>query len=84
MIAREKVLSAVRECIAKFNPPNGAFILAIDSRRITQSDGWWHVPIYPKPTPDRSYPFINAIADIECELQDKRNLKIDILPTIKE
>jgi hypothetical protein len=70
------VANKVRPYIA--NKTIGDVTLSLDDERILLRNGYWRIPIRPSREPDPLFPYYEALADLEDELQENEGLKVSI------
>jgi hypothetical protein len=56
----------------------GDITLLLDESRIQLQNGYWRVPIRPSREPNPLFPYYEALADLEDEMQEKEGLKVSI------
>jgi len=56
----------------------GDIDLLIDDARIHLRNGYWNVPVRPSRWPNPLFPYYEALAEIEDEIQEKESLKVTI------
>jgi hypothetical protein len=78
---KAQVLKLVKESIRKWDPPEGWFHVEVIDKDVKQRDYWWYVPVYPSREPKRSYHLSDVLADVATELEDKRKLFVQFIPT---
>ena len=65
----------------------GDIALQIDDARIHLRNGYWNIPIRPSRWPDPLFPYYEALAEIEDQVQEQEGLKVTIAsgePTAEE
>lgn len=56
----------------------GDIALHVDDARIHLRNGYWNIPIRPSRWPNPLFPYYEALAEIEDEVQEKEGLKVTI------
>ena len=56
----------------------GDIALEIDAARIHLRNGYWNIPIRPSRWPDPLFPYYEALAEIEDQVQENKGLKVTI------
>jgi len=56
----------------------GDIDLRVDDARIHLRNGYWNIPIRPSRWPNPLFPYYEALAEIEEEIQEKEALKVTI------
>ena len=56
----------------------GDIALEIDDARIHLRNGYWNIPIRPSRWPDPLFPYYEALAEIEDQVQENEGLKVTI------
>lgn len=56
----------------------GDIALEIDAARIHLRNGYWNIPIRPSRWPDPLFPYYEALAEIEDQVQEQEGLKVTI------
>jgi hypothetical protein len=56
----------------------GDIALSVDDARIALRNGYWRVPVRPSREPNPLFPYYEALADIEDEVQEKEGIKVTI------
>ena len=56
----------------------GDIALQIDDARIHLRNGYWNIPIRPSRWPDPLFPYYEALAEIEDQVQEQEGLKVTI------
>jgi hypothetical protein len=56
----------------------GDITLMLDESRIQLQNGYWRVPIRPSREPDPLFPYYEALADLEDEMQESEGIKVTI------
>ena len=72
----QEVANRVRSYVA--NKKVGAVSLSIDEARIRLQHGYWRVPVRPSREPEPLFPYYEALADIEEEIQQREGIKVTI------
>jgi hypothetical protein len=70
------VASRVRPYVAK--KTIGDITLSMDDARIHLRNGYWRIPIRPSREPDPLFPYYEALADLEDEVQENEGIKVTI------
>ena len=70
------VANRVRPYVA--NKTIGDITLSLDDERILLRNGYWRIPIRPSREPNPLFPYYEALADIEEEVQENEGLKVSI------
>ena len=81
---KTQVLRLIKESIKKWDPPEGWFHVEIIDKDVKKQDDWWYVPVYPSRTPKRNYHFYDVLAEAATELEEKKKLFVQFIPTDKE
>ena len=56
----------------------GKIRLTVDEAHIYPSNGYWRVPVRPSVWPNPLFPYYEALAEIEDEVQSREGLKVII------
>ncbi len=56
----------------------GDIALEVDDARIHLRNGYWNIPIRPSRWPDPLFPYYEALAEIEDQVQEQEGLKVTI------
>jgi len=56
----------------------GDIALWVDDARIHLRNGYWNIPIRPSRWPDPLFPYYEALAEIEDQVQENEGLKVTI------
>ena len=56
----------------------GDITLSVDEARIHLRNGYWRIPIRPSREPNPHFPYYEALADLEDEVQENEGLKVTI------
>ena len=56
----------------------GDIALEVDDARIHLRNGYWNIPIRPSRWPDPLFPYYEALAEIEDQVQEYEGLKVTI------
>lgn len=56
----------------------GDIALSLDDAHISLRNGYWRVPVRPSHEPNPLFPYYEALADIEDEVQEKEGIKVTI------
>lgn len=56
----------------------GDIALRIDDARIHLRNGYWNIPVHPSRWPYPLFPYYEALAEIEDQVQEKEGLKVTI------
>lgn len=70
----EVVREYLREC-----HPGGVTLEVLDGG-IRKIDYWWRVPVRPNVEPPHTFEYYDALAGVESELQEDRDLNIMLVP----
>jgi hypothetical protein len=70
------VASRVRPYVAK--KTIGDITLSMDDARIHLRNGYWRIPIRPSREPSPLFPYYEALADLEDEVQENEGFKVTI------
>ena len=65
----------------------GDIALQLDDARIHLRNGYWNIPVRPSRWPDPLFPYYEALAEIEDQVQEGEGLKVTIAsgePLIEE
>jgi len=54
----------------------GDIALTLDDTHIGLRNGYWRIPIRPSREPNPLFPYYEALADIEDEVQEKEGIKV--------
>ena len=71
-----EVATRVRPYVAK--KTIGEITLWLDEARIRLQNDYWRIPIRPSRDPDSLCSYVEALADLEEEMQEKEGIKISI------
>ena len=72
----QKVADRVRPYVA--GKKVGIISLSMDEIGIHLQNGYWRVPIRPSVEPQPLFPYYEALADLEDEIQDGEDIKVTI------
>lgn len=70
------VARRVRPYVA--NKTIGDITLLLDDTRIQLRHGYWRIPVRPSREPNPLFPYYEALAEIEDEVQESEGLKVTI------
>ena len=56
----------------------GDIALEVDAARIHLRNGYWNIPIRPSRWPNPLFPYYEALAEIEDQVQENEGLKVTI------
>ena len=56
----------------------GDIALRLDDDRIHLRNGYWNIPVRPSRWPDTLFPYYEALAEIEDQVQENEGLKVTI------
>jgi hypothetical protein len=56
----------------------GDIALQVDAARIHLRNGYWNIPIRPSRWPNPLFPYYEALAEIEDQVQEQEGLKVTI------
>lgn len=56
----------------------GDIALQVDDTRIHLRNGYWNIPIRPSRWPNPLFPYYEALAEIEDEVQEREGLKVTL------
>ena len=56
----------------------GDIALQVDDARIHLRNGYWNIPVRPSRWPDPLFPYYEALAEIEDQVQEREGLKVTI------
>ena len=56
----------------------GDIALEVDAARIHLRNGYWNIPIRPSRWPNPLFPYYEALAEIEDQVQEQEGLKVTI------
>ena len=56
----------------------GDISLQLDEVRITQRNGYWRIPVRPSYWPEPLFPYYDALALLEDEIQNREGIKITL------
>ena len=76
MLTPQEVADRVRPYIA--NKKIGTISLSMDEARIHLRNGYWYIPIRPSVEPEPLFPYYEALADLDDEIQDGEGIKVAI------
>jgi len=63
--------------------PEGLDLLALTDG-VRREAEWWYIPVKPSAIPQRSFPYYEALADVEEELEQKEKLDVVLVPTYND
>ena len=75
-LTAQEVANRARPYVA--NKKVGAISLSIDEAGIRLQHGYWRVPVRPSLEPQILFPYYEALADIEDEIQTREGIKVTI------
>ncbi len=78
---KAQVLKLVKESIKKWDPPEGDFHVEVIEEDVKYRDDWWDVPVYPSKIPKRNYHYYDVLAEAASELEEKKKLFVQFIPT---
>ena len=76
MLTAQEVANRVRPYVA--NTKVGAISLSIDEGRISLQHGYWRVPVRSSLEPQPLFPYYEALADLEEDIQTREGIKVTI------
>ena len=77
---KEAVVLALSEAFKKHKPrPLGIEIL---EEEVEHKNGIWQIPVRPRIIPKNMYDLYNDFAEIEIALDDKKHMKVLLLPSL--
>jgi hypothetical protein len=83
MIGRDDVIHIVESAIEKqlASHPDFKAKISVHKKSVRKAeDDWWYVGVYPSAQLKTIYYFYDIIAQVEGDLQDEKNLKIQLVP----
>jgi hypothetical protein len=72
----QEVADRVRPYVA--SKKVGTISLSIDEIGIHLRNGYWRIPVRPSVEPEPLFPYYEALADLEQEVQDGEGIKVTI------
>jgi hypothetical protein len=75
---KKMVAEVVREYIRDCHP--GGVTLEVVESGIQKIDYWWRVPILPSEEPPHTFEYYDALAGVEENIQEDKNLNILLVP----
>lgn len=75
-LTAQEVANRVRPYVA--SKKVGTISLSLDEGRIQLQHGYWRIPIRPSVEPQPLFPYYEALADLEDEVQEKEGIKVTI------
>ena len=72
----QEVANRVRPYVA--NKKVGAISLTVDEARIRLQNDYWRISIRPSSEPEPIFPYYEALADLEDEIQTGEGIKVTI------
>ncbi len=79
---KQTVAEAVRKYIKDCHP--SGLTLEVVEEGIRKEKYWWYVPVQSSKEPPKLFEYYEALAEVECELEDNENLTVFLVPTSPE
>jgi hypothetical protein len=76
------IAQVVRDHIRDRHP--GGVNLEVIEEGVQKIDYWWHVPIRPSVQPPHTFEYCDALAEVESEIQEDKQLNILLVPALPE
>lgn len=76
------IAQVVRDYIRDRHP--GGVTLDVVDEGVQKIDYWWRVPVRPSAEPPHTFEYYDALAEVESQIQEDRQLNILLVPTLPE
>jgi hypothetical protein len=76
------VAQVVRDYIRDRHP--GGVTLEVVEDGVHKIDHWWRVPVRPSSQPPHTFEYYDALAEVESEIQEDKQLNILLVPTLPD
>jgi len=77
-LTKRNIAELVRGYLSKIRM-DGLTVEVVD-RGVRQEEQWWYVPVRTNKEPRRLYRLYEELAEVECDIEDKENLHVFIVP----
>lgn len=75
-LTQEQVAARIRPYLGGRRVGDTGITLSVDASYIYRSNGYWRIPIRPSVWPNPLFPYYEALADLENEVQEKEGIKV--------